>query len=122
MESLARGFLSGKYRRGKPRPKGARLSDSTLTFDEQKAYDIIDELDRVATAHSATVTQAALNYLLCKPGISSVLLGMRTPEQFADNLKTTDWDMMPQEVTRLDKVSKPIPIYPYANLASGPQD
>jgi aryl-alcohol dehydrogenase-like predicted oxidoreductase len=119
---LARGFLSGKYRRGQPRPKGARLSESNLTFDEQKAYDIIDELDRVAAAHNATVAQAALNYLLCKPGISSVLLGFRTPEQFADNIKTTDWEILPEEVAQLDKVSKPAAVYPYINLASGPQD
>ena len=119
---LAGGFLSGKYRRGKPRPKGARLSEGNLTFDEQKAYEIIDELDRVAKAHNATVSQAALNYLLCKPGVSSVIVGIKTHEQLADNLKTTEWEMAPEEVSILDKVSKPAPIYPYDFLASRPLD
>ena len=119
---LASGFLSGKYRRGKPRPKGARLSEGNLTFDEQKAYEIIDELDRVAKAHNATVSQAALNYLLCKPGVSSVIVGIKTHEQLADNLKTTEWEMAPEEVSILDKVSKPAPIYPYDFLASRPLD
>jgi aryl-alcohol dehydrogenase-like predicted oxidoreductase len=110
---LAGGFLSGKYRRGMPRPKDARLSETNLGFDEQQAYNIVDVLDRVATAHDATVTQAALNYLLCKPGISSVIVGTRTPKQIADNLKSTYWEMLPGEVAQLDKVSKPALLYPY---------
>ena len=119
---LAGGFLSGKYRRGQPRPQGARLSEGTFMFDEQKAYDIVDELDSVATAHSGTITQASLNYLLCKPGVSSVVVGIRTPEQLADNLKTTDWEMQAEEVSKLDKLSKPAPIYPHDFLAHFPLD
>ncbi len=115
-QPLAGGFLTGKYRRGKPRPQGTRLSEAKLEFNEAKGYDIIDELDRIATAHSATVTQAALNYLLCKPAVSSVIVGIRTPEQLADNLKTTDWQMRPEEAAQLDKISKPGPVYPYMFL------
>jgi aryl-alcohol dehydrogenase-like predicted oxidoreductase len=119
---LAGGFLSGKYRRGQPRPKGTRLSESTFTFDEQKAYDIVDELERVANAHHGTITQASLNYLLCKPGVTATVVGIRTPEQLADNLKTTEWQMTAEEVAGLDKLSKPAPIYPYDFLARYPLD
>jgi aryl-alcohol dehydrogenase-like predicted oxidoreductase len=119
---LAGGFLSGKYRRGQPRPKGARLSEGNFNFNEQKAYDIVDELDRVATAHGGTITQASLNYLLCKPGVSSVVVGIRTPEQLADNLKTTDWEIQAEEVSKLDTLSKPMPIYPHDFLAHFPLD
>ena len=115
-QPLAGGFLTGKYRRGKPRPQDARLSKTNLEFNEQKAYDIIDELDKVATAHNATISQSALNYLLCKPAVSSVIVGIRTQEQLADNLKTTDWQMLPEEVVQLDKISKPAPVYPYMFL------
>ena len=114
---LGGGFLSGKYRRGKPIPKDARLSDVDPEFNKQKDYHIIEELDLVAAAHNATVTQAALNYLLRKPGVSSVITGIRTPEQIADNLKTTDWEMLPEEVTQLDKVTKPDLVYPYDFMA-----
>jgi aryl-alcohol dehydrogenase-like predicted oxidoreductase len=119
---LAGGFLSGKYRRGQPRPKGSRLSEGNFSFNEQKAYDIVDELDRVATAHGGTITQASLNYLLGKPGVSSVVVGIRTPEQLADNLKTTDWEMQAEEVSKLDTLSKPTPIYPHDFLAHFPLD
>ena len=113
---LSGGFLSGKYRRGKPQPKGTRLSAPQPRFiphDEEKGFDIVEELDKIAKAHKATVAQAALNYLLAKEGVSSVIIGARTPEQLADNLKTTGWEMSAKEVSRLDEMSKPLPIYPY---------
>jgi aryl-alcohol dehydrogenase-like predicted oxidoreductase len=48
--------------------------------------------------------------------VSSVIVGIRTQEQLADNLKTTDWQMLPEEVVQLDKISKPAPVYPYMFL------
>ncbi|TAK58359.1 MAG: aldo/keto reductase [Bacteroidetes bacterium] len=113
---LAGGFLSGKYRRGNPLPSNTRITDMQhrfLQFDDEKAYTIIDGLEIIAKAHNASIAQAAINYLLRKPGISSVIIGARTPEQLADNLKTTDWIMTPEEVTRLDKLSEPPRLYPY---------
>ena len=120
---LLGGFLSGKYRRGKPQPKGTRLSGTQPRFlqvDEEKGFDIVDELDKIAKAHKATIAQAALNYLLAKEGVSSVIIGARTPEQLADNLKTVDWEMSAEEVERLDEMSKPVPIYPYWMQAMPP--
>ena len=119
---LGGGFLSGKYQRGKTRPEDARFSNNNPDFDEQKAYAIVEELDRIAKAHNVTTTQVALNYLLCKPGVSSVIVGIRTPEQITDNLKTTDWELLPEEITLLDKISKPISLYPYDYLAHALQD
>lgn len=122
---LSGGFLSGKYRRGQPQPKGTRLSGPQprfLQLDEQKGFDIVEELDRIAKTHKATVAQAALNYLLAKEGVSSVIIGARTPEQLADNLKTTDWEMTAKEVSRLDELSQPPAIYPYWMQAMAPPD
>lgn len=122
---LGGGFLTGKYRRGQPRPEGARRSDPSkqfLQFDEQKGFDIVDELEKVAKSHSATITQAALNYLLRKPGVTSVIIGAKTREQLNDNLKTTDWEMTPEEVARLDELSMPPRAYPYWMLERLYQD
>jgi len=122
---LSGGFLSGKYRRGQPQPKGTRLSGPQprfLQFNEEKAFDIVEELDKIGLKHNATVAQAALNYLLAKEGVSSVIIGARTPEQLADNLKTTDWEMSAEEVSRLDEMSKPLPLYPYWMQAMGPPE
>ncbi len=113
---LGGGFLTGKYRRGKPRPEGARRSDPTnqfLQFDEEKGFDIVDELERIAKNHNATITQAALNYLLSKPGVTSVIIGAKNKKQLKDNLKTAVWEMTADEVARLDEMSMPPRAYPY---------
>ena len=122
---LGGGFLTGKYRKGKERPKNARRSDREsqfLQFDEEKGFDIVDELERIAKNHNATIAQAALNYLLRKPGVSSVIIGARTKEQLADNLKSSDWKMTPEEVTKLDALSMPPKVYPYWMLQRTIQD
>jgi aryl-alcohol dehydrogenase-like predicted oxidoreductase len=122
---LGGGFLTGKYRRGKPRPEGARRTDPTnqfLQFDEEKGYDIVDELERIAHDHEATITQAALNYLLRKPAVTAVIVGVKNKQQLADNLKTSDWEMTDDDVARLDAMSKPPRAYPYWMLERLAQD
>ncbi|MDI6803911.1 MAG: aldo/keto reductase [Bacteroidota bacterium] len=113
---LAGGFLTGKYRRGKPRPDAARRSNAEkqfLQFDEEKGFDIVDELEKIANKHNATISQAAINYLLCKSAVSSVIIGARNKEQLSDLLRTAEWEMTLEEVQRLDEISKPPWIYPY---------
>jgi len=122
---LGAGFLTGKYRRGKPRPTGARRSDARnqfLQFDEERGFDIVDELERIAGAHGATIAQAALNYLLRKPGVTSVIIGAKTMAQLADNLKAADWEMTADEAARLDALSEPPRLYPYWMLERLGQD
>lgn len=122
---LGGGFLTGKYRRGQARPQGARRSDPNgqfLSFDEEKAFDIVEELDTIAKNHNATVAQAALNYLLQKRGITSVIIGTKNPDQLKDNLKTVEWKLTDEEMNRLDEVSKPQLGYPYWMLERTVQD
>jgi aryl-alcohol dehydrogenase-like predicted oxidoreductase len=122
---LGAGFLTGKYRRGQPRPEGARRTDPQnqfLQFDEEKGFNIVEELDRIGKNHNATIAQGALNYLLRKPGVSSVIIGAKTIEQLSDNLKTTDWEMTPEEVSRLDVLSQPPRVYPHWMLERTRQD
>ncbi|OGO23546.1 MAG: hypothetical protein A2144_11135 [Chloroflexi bacterium RBG_16_50_9] len=110
------GYLSGKYRRGQPWPRGTRfpnLEDKFWPVEPEKLFDIVEELDRIAKEHHATVSQAALNYLLRKPGVNSLIVGLRTAKQLEENLKATDWQMSPEEVERLDRLSEPPHEYPY---------
>ncbi|MEI6575178.1 MAG: aldo/keto reductase [Bacteroidota bacterium] len=110
------GFLSGKYKRGKTTETEGRRGSAQYNFlniEEEKGYAILDVLEIVANNHGASMAQAALNYLLRKPVVSSVLIGANTPEQLADNLKTVDWEMSAEEVLMLDKVSMPYRPYPY---------
>jgi aryl-alcohol dehydrogenase-like predicted oxidoreductase len=121
----AGGFLTGKYRRGKPRPRGARLSDPKsmfVNFDQEKGFDIVEELAKIAGAHDGTVAQTALNYLLLKPGVTSAIIGARSVEQLTDNLKTTKWQMTSEEFKHLEEISQPPLVYPYWFLAEAPHD
>jgi aryl-alcohol dehydrogenase-like predicted oxidoreductase len=110
------GYLSGKYRRGKPLPAGTRfgnLEDKFWPVEQQTLFDIVDELASIAKVHKATVSQAALNYLLCKPAVTSLIIGIRTIDQLKENLKFADWQMAPEEVAKLDKISELPHMYPY---------
>jgi len=111
------GFLSGKYRRNTPFPEGARFDNLTDTgpwsIDPEQLYNIIDELDSIAQEHHATISQAALNYLLKKEGVGSLIIGMRNISQLEENLKAMEWEMTDEEIARLDKISAPLRKYPY---------
>ncbi len=105
---LGGSFLTGRYRRGKPRPEGSRRFDAAKAFlpiDEEKGFDIVEELVKIADARNASPAQVALNWLRAKPQVTSVIVGARTTDQLRDNLKASTWDLTPEEVTRLDEVS-----------------
>lgn len=113
---LGGGFLSGKYRKDKPMPEDSRRTNEQQNFipiDLEKGYVIVDALEKIANNHNVSISQAALNYLLRKPVVSSVLVGATKPHQLEDNLKTTEWEMSADEVSHLDELSKLNPIYPH---------
>jgi aryl-alcohol dehydrogenase-like predicted oxidoreductase len=113
---LAGGLLSGKYRRGVQPPEGARqLTDwnEPPVHDQELLYDTIEVLIEVAEAHEVSAAQAALAWLLTRPTVASVIVGARTDEQLADNLRAGDLELSPEEVARLEQVSRPRLIYPY---------
>jgi len=113
---LGGGFLTGKYRKDKPMPKDSRRTNEEQSFipiNEEKGYVIVDALEKIAKNHNASIAQAALNYLLRKPVVSSVLVGATKLHQLEDNLKATEWEMSTEEVSHLDELSKLNPIYPH---------
>lgn len=70
-------------------------------------------MEKIAGERKVSVSQVALNWLLRKPAIASVILGARNEEQLKDTLKTSDWSLTVDEFARLDAVSKPVIPYPY---------
>jgi aryl-alcohol dehydrogenase-like predicted oxidoreductase len=113
---LAGGLMSGKYRRGQDAPAGSRHLtdwDEPPVYDEDKLYDTIEVLVEVAAAHSVSAAQAALAWLLTRPTVSSIIVGARTDEQLADNLKAAELTLTEEEIRRLEQVSRPPLIYPY---------
>jgi aryl-alcohol dehydrogenase-like predicted oxidoreductase len=112
---LAFGVLTGKFRRGRPDPEGARgtLAGVPGGIDRERLDTITDALDQVAEGRGATMAQVAMNYLLRKPAISTVLFGARDEKQLRDNVAAASWTMTDEELAILDKASdKPVP-YPH---------
>jgi aryl-alcohol dehydrogenase-like predicted oxidoreductase len=113
---LAGGLLSGKHRRGQDGPAGTRQLagwDEPPVYDEDKLYDTIDVLVEIADGHGVSAAQVALSWLLTRPTISSVIVGARTDEQLADNLKAAELTLSDDELAKLDEVSRPPLLYPY---------
>jgi aryl-alcohol dehydrogenase-like predicted oxidoreductase len=112
---LAGGLLSGKYRRGKPMPEGRHLADwgEPPIHDETKLYDTIEVLVAIAEARKVSPAQVALAWLLGRPGITSVVVGVRNEEQLKTNLPAGDLKLSDEERGKLDAVSAPTLIYPY---------
>ena len=112
---LAGGFLTGKYRRGQPRPEVARHAEGASSFlglDEERWYDLIDEMDAMAKERKASIAQVALNWLRAQRSVCSVILGARNMGQLEDNLAAAEWELTDEEVTRLNDLTAPPQRYP----------
>ena len=122
---LAGGLLSGKYRRDQDAPEGSRhLTEwnEPPVYDEDGLYDTIDVLVEVADAHDVSAAQVALAWLLTRPTVTSVIVGARTDEQLADNLKAADLTLSADEIAKLEKVSRPDLLYPYWHQMASASD
>lgn len=116
---LGWGRLTGKIRRGQPLPEGSRLHQ-TAEFgppvDDERLYAVVDALDKVANETGRSVPQIAINWLLQRPTVSSVIIGARNEEQLRQNLGAVGWSLTAEQIARLDaasSVSAPYPYFPY---------
>lgn len=108
------GLLSGKFRRDQ-RPSETRLNqlDAPGTIDLERVYRIVDVLVDIAQQRSVSPAQVALNWVLHRPRVDTVILGARNEEQLRDNLAAATWRLDPAESARLDEVSALPEPYPY---------
>jgi aryl-alcohol dehydrogenase-like predicted oxidoreductase len=110
---LAGGFLSGKFTRDKRGDNDSRRT--TFDFppvDKERAYDVIDVMEKVGKAHGVSVARIALAWLLQRKAVMSVIIGAKTIEQLDDNLAAAELALSPEEIAALDKVSALKPEYP----------
>jgi aryl-alcohol dehydrogenase-like predicted oxidoreductase len=112
---LARGFLSGKYKRGMAPPEGSRLAswkDTFKAFDNERSWAVLAAVTRIAEKRHCAVSSVALAWLLAKPEVSTIIVGARTVEQLDDNVKALEVKLTAEEVAELDAASKPDWGYP----------
>jgi aryl-alcohol dehydrogenase-like predicted oxidoreductase len=113
---LGWGRLTGKIRRGKPWPKESRLhvtAEAGPPVPEEYLYKVVDAIDAVSRETGKTVAQIALNWLLRKPTVSTIVIGARNEEQLMQNMGAEGWRLTPDQVSKLDEASAPSIPYPY---------
>ena len=115
---LGWGRLTGKIRRGQPLPESSRLQ-SKLARDvgppvpDEHVYNVVDAIDAIARETGKTVPQIAINWLLQRPTVSTVIIGARNEEQLRQNLAAVGWNLTKEQVAALDAASAVTPAYPY---------
>jgi len=117
---LGWGRLTGKIRRGQPLPEVSRLHKTAgmgPQVEDEYLYKVVDALDEVATETGKSVSQVALNWLLQRPTVSSIIMGARTEEQLKENLGAVGWNLTAEQVKKLDAASEKPRVYPYWHQA-----
>jgi aryl-alcohol dehydrogenase-like predicted oxidoreductase len=113
---LGWGRLTGKVRRGQPLPAGSRLHETAgfaPPVDEERLYRVVDALDAIAADTGRSIPQIAINWLLQRPTVSTVLVGARDEAQLKDNLGAVGWSLTAAQMQALDEASAIMPPYPY---------
>ncbi|MCT8268674.1 aldo/keto reductase [Afifella sp. JA880] len=110
---LAGGFLSGKYSRDDEKSgDGRRATFDFPPVDKDRGYAVIDEMRKIAEAHSVSVAQIALSWLLHQKVVTSVIIGAKRMDQLDDNLAAVEVRLSDDELKTLDQVSRLAPEYP----------
>ena len=113
---LSGGRLTGKIRRNQPPPANSRISvfaETGQSGDDETLYRTIDIMDEIVGETGKTHSQIALNWLLQRPTVTSVIFGARNEDQLRDNLGAVGWQLTTEQIVRLDAASTPKMIYPY---------
>ncbi|KGO93698.1 aldo/keto reductase [Flavobacterium subsaxonicum] len=115
---LAGGRLGGKFSRTKDWPDSGRVIGGgspvpESAVEKEHLFKITDALEAVAEETGKTVPQVAINWLLQRPTVSSIIIGARTEEQLKQNLEAVGWNLTTEQVKKLDAASEIPPIYPY---------
>ncbi len=117
---LGWGRLTGKIRRGQPLPEVSRLhktSEQGPQVDDEYLYHVIETIEEIAKETGKTVPQIALNWLLQRPTVATLVLGARNEEQLKQNLGAIGWNLSPEQIKKLDDASAVQRTYPYWHQA-----
>ncbi len=116
--------LTGRIRRGQPLPSQSRLQEPAAVgpqVDDEYLYGVVDALDAVARESGKSVPQIALNWLLQRPSVATVVIGARNEEQLKANLGAVGWNLTPEQMAMLDQASARPLAYPYWHQQQFPE-
>ncbi len=109
MESARLGEIDRELRRGKLAPESTRLSNATTASGGPQVlaellYQVMDALDEIVAESGESVAQVALNWVLQRPSVSTVIIGARNAQQLRQNIEAVGWNLTPEQVPKLDDV------------------
>jgi aryl-alcohol dehydrogenase-like predicted oxidoreductase len=107
---LAGGALSGKYRKDKPMPAGARLTNAQSSADRflgGARADTVEALVAFAEQRGHTLLELALSWLAARPTVASIITGATKPEQIETNVKAVGWKLSAEELAEVDRITRP---------------
>jgi aryl-alcohol dehydrogenase-like predicted oxidoreductase len=113
---LGWGRLTGRIRRGQALPERSRLHTTVADgppVEDEYLFRVLDRLDEIAAETGKSISQVALNWLLRRPTVSTVIIGARSEHQLRENLGAVGWNLTPQQMAKLDAASERTPPYPY---------
>jgi aryl-alcohol dehydrogenase-like predicted oxidoreductase len=110
---LAGGLLSGKFSRTNQKPEDSRRSEFDFpVVDKERTWKILDAMAPIAKAHDCSPARVSVAWLLAKPVVTSVILGVKRLDQLQDNLAAEGLNLSEDEIKLLDEVSTLPPEYP----------
>ncbi len=110
---LAGGFLTGKYKKGSTEAvEGRRKTFDFPPVDGEAANKIVDKLAAIAKKNDATPAETALAWMLSKPFLDTVIVGVSKLEQLESNLKAEKLELPKEIYSELDDLTKPPAPYP----------
>jgi aryl-alcohol dehydrogenase-like predicted oxidoreductase len=101
---LASGLLTGKYRRGQPRPQGTRLATRDEVFTDE-TFDRLEALEAFAEQRGVSLLSVAIGGLLAQPAIASVIAGATKPEQVRANAAAGEWEPSADDLAALNALA-----------------
>ena len=102
---LASGLLTGKHKRGTP-AKGTRLEMQAFSsFMSDKNFDIVEKLEGFVKTRGRSMLELAFSWLAARPTVGSIIAGATKPEQIEANVKAVSWELTPDEIQEIDKIT-----------------
>ena len=102
---LAAGFLTGKYRRDTPLPESKRADGVRNRYMNEQGFTAVDKLEEIGQAHSATVAQTAIAWVLANPAVTSAIIGANSIAQLEDTMQGATFSLTEEEKTALDETT-----------------
>ncbi|MES1244611.1 MAG: aldo/keto reductase [Acidobacteriota bacterium] len=104
---LASGLLTGKYRKGRPLPKGTRIKPGQGRFAEllsDESLDRVEKLIAFAESRGHTLLELAFGWLLARPVVASVIAGATSAEQARANAGAAGWRLTAEDLAEIDRI------------------